>query len=69
MDFKKVFSTTLGISSLIENVPESVDEKQIAYGVFIDLEKALDTVDHTVLLNKLSHYGIRVLQIGGSNLT
>ena len=36
---------------------------------FMDLEIAFDTVDHTLLLNKLSYYGIRILQISASNLT
>ena len=57
--FQKIFSISHAIISLIENVQKSVDDKQIATGVFIDLEKAFDTVDHTLLLNKLSYYGIR----------
>ena len=47
------------IISLIKNIQKGLDDEQVACGVFIDLEKAFDTVNHTLQLNKLSYYGIR----------
>ena len=57
--FRKKFSTAHAIITFIENVQSALDNNKFACGIFIDLEKAFDTVDHNILLNKLSYYGIR----------
>ena len=44
---------------LVENICESIDKKKYVMGIFIDLKKAFDTIDHSILLDKLYHYGIR----------
>ena len=44
---------------LIEEITNATDNKKHAIGVFIDLKKAFDTVDHRILIKMLEHYGVR----------
>ena len=57
--FRAGCSTTHSLISIIETINKTIEEKKFGCGVFIDLKKAFDTVNHTILLQKLDHYGIR----------
>ena len=37
---------------------KALDDGNFAYGVFVNLQEAFDTVDHSNLLSKLFNYGI-----------
>ena len=51
-------STSLASIDLVEELSSNIDNKLFTVGVFIDLKKAFDTIDHT---RKLEFYGIRGL--------
>ena len=59
--FRSKHSTNHALTSLTENIREALDKSNFAVGIFIDLQKAFDTVDHQILLSKLHHYGIRMV--------
>ena len=57
--FRKNYSTSHALLSIVEQIRSSLDKNMFSCGVFIDLEKAFDTVNHQILLSKLNHYGVR----------
>ena len=50
------YSSVLGKNTLDNSL--SLDNNKYTCGIFIDLKKAFDTVDHKILPKKLNHYGI-----------
>ena len=57
--FRAKCSTSFALMELIEEICSGTDNKKLTVGVFIDLKKAFDTIDHNILLDKLEYYGIR----------
>jgi len=47
------------IFGLVNDIQTALDSGRISAGVFLDISKAFDTVDHNILLEKLQKYGIR----------
>ena len=57
--FRKGHSTDHALIELINTIYDSFNQNKETLGVFIDLSKAFDTVDHNILIDKLNLYGIR----------
>ena len=57
--FRKNHSTSHALIHLINKISSAIDQRETTVGVFLDLSKAFDTLDHQILFTKLEHYGIR----------
>jgi retron-type reverse transcriptase len=61
--FRKTRSTEHAIIEITDKISKAIDEGKYTIGIFLDLSKSFDTVNHEILIKKLEHYGIRGLCI------
>ena len=57
--FRQKHSTNHALIDITETIRSALDNKKYVCGVFVDLQKPFDTVNHEILVAKLDHYGIR----------
>ena len=61
----------MALTILTDKISCAMDKREHIIGLFLDLAKAFDTVNHDILLKKIDHYGIKgiVLQLSQSYLS
>ena len=61
--FRKSYSTELAIVDMYDHLLEKLDNKDYTCAIFLDLAKAFDSVNHSILLAKLQKYGVREIAL------
>ena len=56
-------STDIAATLFVDNIRKNIDIGRLVEAIFIDLTKAFDTVSNSVLLSKLSAYGIKGIEL------
>ena len=57
--FRQGLSTYMAILEMVEGIHKGFENTEFTIGIFVDLKKAFDTVNHSILIDKLHFYGIR----------
>ena len=61
--FQSGRSPLMPLTSMHDKITQAFENNEYSIGIFFDLAKAFDTVNHNILLNKLANYGIRGTQL------
>ena len=56
--YRKLHSTETACLELVDKLTKQLENKETPLCIFIDLSKAFDTIDHSILLSKLRYYGL-----------
>ena len=56
--FRSQHSTTKALATIMDQLLSNMDEGRLSVSVFLDFKKAFDTIDHTILIQKLELAGI-----------
>ena len=59
LGFRNHHSTNHTLITITEKIRNALDDGKYTCGLFLDFQKAFDTVNHKIILSKLEHYGIR----------
>ncbi len=57
--FRERHSTELAALELVDKIIQEMDQGETPFNVYLDLSKAFDALDHTILVNKLEYYSIK----------
>ena len=57
--FRKLHSTEFAALEFTDKIIHNLDEGNLPLAIFLDLSKAFDTIDHSILIYKLQYYGIQ----------
>ena len=57
--FRGRHSTSLALIDIVDKIKDALDKNEYVLGIFLDITKAFDSVNHEILYKKLEHYGFR----------
>lgn len=57
----------MAILEMYDRISLAIDNREYAIGIFIDLSKAFDTINHSIMIRKLEYYGIRGIALDWFN--